>query len=137
MAVNPQQRYLEVQVKTATPEKLVTMLYDGAIRFMRQAQKHLAAQDFLEAHNNLLRAQDILYELMANLNMEAGGEIAQNLCQLYDFMITTLIEANIKKDSSKVETVLVMLTDLRQTWVQAMNGLAAQTNGQDRLDIGS
>ena len=137
MAVNPQQRYLEVQVKTATPEKLVTMLYDGAIRFMRQAQKHLAAQDFLEAHNNLLRAQDILYELMANLNMEAGGEIAQNLCQLYDFMITTLIEANIKKDSSKVETVLVMLTDLRQTWVQAMNGLAAQTNGQDRLEIGS
>lgn len=137
MAVNPQQRYLEVQVQTATPEKLVTMLYDGAIRFMRQAQKHLMAQEFSEVHNNLLRAQDILYELMANLDLESGGEVAQNLHQLYDFMVNTLIDANIKKDSTKIEPVLAMLIDLRQTWNQAVNSIAAQSNGQDHLEIGS
>lgn len=137
VAVNPQQRYLEVQVQTATPEKLITMLYDGAIRFMRQAQKHLEVRDFSEAHNNLLRAQDIFYELIANLDMEAGGEVAKNLNQLYDFMVNSLIDANVKKDPAKIETVLTMLIDLRQTWVQAVNSISTQSNGQDHLEIGS
>lgn len=123
MAVNPQQRYLEVQVQTATPEKLVTMLYDGAIRFMRQGKMYLNNKEYEKANASLLRAQDIFYELIAGLDEEAGGEIAKNLHQLYDFMIATLVEANIHKDVEKVETVITLVTDLRQTWVQAMSGL--------------
>lgn len=135
MAVNPQQRYLEIQIQTATPEKLVTMLYDGAIRFMSQAKLHIQNSDFEQANNSLIRAQDIFTELRATLNMDAG-EIAANLDALYEFMINTLVEANIKKDQSKIDDVIGLVTDLRDTWNQATSGFVRQDSPSgDRLSI--
>ncbi len=135
MAVNPQQRYLEIQIQTATPEKLVTLLYDGAIRFMSQAKLHIQQSDLEKANNSIIRAQDILFELKATLNMDAG-EIAANLDSLYDFMINALVEANIKKDQAKIDEVIGLVSELRDTWNQATAGFARQDSPSgDRLNI--
>ncbi|MBO8127325.1 MAG: flagellar export chaperone FliS [Firmicutes bacterium] len=135
MAVNPQQKYLEVQIQTAPPEKLVTMLYSGAIKFMTQAKKNIENGELEKAHNNLVRAQDIFYELISGLNMEAG-EIAENLYKLYDFMIATLIEVNINKDPTKLVDIITMVSELKEAWVEATSKVTGtgSANG-DRFDL--
>ncbi len=95
MMATPCNRYMEMQVQTAPAENLVLMLYDGALRFARQAQVDLTEGRMQDAHNDLTRAQDILGELMSSLNMDAG-DIAQNLFKLYEFIQYRLIVANVR-----------------------------------------
>lgn len=106
------------QVQTQPQEKLVLMLYEGAIRFIRQAQEALAAGRYDRTSDYLCRAQDILSELMATLNLEAG-EIAHNLAALYAFMHDYLVRANIKKDLKMMQEVERLLGELRDAWEEA------------------
>lgn len=114
----PASHYLENEVLTASPEKLTLMLYDGAIRFMNQAVIHIAGKNFAASNNASQRAQDIFTELMSTLNMDYP--IAKDLFSLYDFIKNSLLQANIKKDSSLVRELIAMTRDLRNTWAQAM-----------------
>ncbi|WP_406678097.1 flagellar export chaperone FliS [Moorella sp. ACPs] len=119
MAVNnPYQVYQQQQVFTLSQEKLILMLYDGALRFCRQGVSCLEKKDYAGANNNLLRAQDIIKELMITLNHEAG-EIASNLHRLYDFMLWHLIQANVKKDTKLINDVIDILQHLRDAWDEA------------------
>lgn len=111
----PYQNYLKQEVEGATKGKLVLLLYDGAIRFMRLAMIAIDEENIQEAHNNIMRTQNIIYELMSSLNMDVG-EISQNLLNLYDFMVWSLIEANRTKDKTKVESVVTIMSDLREAW---------------------
>ncbi len=106
------------QVQTASREKLVVMLYDGIIRFLGQAEAAWAASDVVGTHNSLIRAQDIIVELMSTLNREAGGQIAENLYLLYDYMKFRLVEANIKKDMAPIAEVKHLVTELRGAWAE-------------------
>lgn len=110
-----QAKYLEVQVATAPPEKLVLMCYDGIIRFLNQAQQTLARGDLEGGHTSIVRAQAIIAELKGSLNMEMG-EIPQNLARIYDFLHKHLVEANIQKDAGKVSEALRVATGLRGAW---------------------
>jgi flagellar protein FliS len=112
---NPYQNYIRQEVEGATKGKLVLLLYDGAIKFMRLSNLAIEEGNIPEAHNNIMKAQNIIYELMASLNMEAG-EVSQNLLRLYDFMIWTLIEANKSKDGTKVSSVIKIMRELREAW---------------------
>ncbi|MDK2856662.1 MAG: flagellar secretion chaperone FliS [Bacillota bacterium] len=121
---NPYAKYREMQVTTATPGQLLLMLYDGAIRFLREAEEALKGGRLEDGHRLLLKAEDVVAELMSTLNFEAGP-IAQNLYRLYDYMQRRLIEANVKKDASLVQEVAELLSGLREAWGQAVQAAGA------------
>lgn len=132
MMSTPCNRYMEMQVQTAPSENLVLMLYDGALRFARQAQVDLAEGRMQDAHNDLTRAQDILGELMGSLNMDAG-DVAHNLFKLYEFIQYRLVVANVRKSAEPIDDVVQLLGDLRTTWAEAIRdvrGRGAKGRGQ-------
>ncbi len=113
-------QYQKQQVETASPEELLLLMYDGAIRFLNVARKAIEEKNIEKTHNNLIRAQHIVTELMASLDMEIGGEVAQNLFRLYDYLHYRLVQANIKKDTAMIDEVLTHLRSLKETWEQAI-----------------
>ncbi|KAA0258052.1 flagellar export chaperone FliS [Deferribacter autotrophicus] len=115
---NPIKTYLRNEIEGATKGKLVLLLYDGAIKYMKMACKYIDEKNIPEAHSNIIKAENIIYELMSTLNMEAGGEIAENLLRLYDFMVYQLVMANKDKDKSKIESVIKLMLVLREGWKQ-------------------
>ena len=108
--------YQEAAVTTQSKGKLVVMLYEGAIKFLKQAIKEIEAGNPDEKGKYISKALDILFELNAVLDMEAGGEVATNLRNLYLFMGRHLTEANAKQDISKIEEVIKLLEELNQGW---------------------
>ena len=112
--------YQSMQILSAKPEKLILMLYDGAIRFIQQGIKAMEENKIELAHNNLLRSQNIMVELMASLNFEKGGELAVNLFRIYEFMHYTLVQANVKKEAEPLARVAEQLKMLRESWSQAL-----------------
>ena len=108
--------YQEAAVTTQSKGKLVVMLYDGAIKFLKQAIKEIEAGNTEEKGKYISKALDILFELNAVLDMEAGGEVATNLRNLYLFMGRHLTEANAKQDIAKIEDVIKLLEELNQGW---------------------
>src|ERR1044071_8542260 len=106
-STNPWKSYQQVATQTAPPGQLVLMLYEGAIRFLERAQAGFSVDDPAESNqainNNIIRAQDIIFELNVTLNMQEGGELAMTLRRLYDYMDRRLMEANLKKDESAIK----------------------------------
>ena len=128
-----QQQYVTTQVGTADRLQLVIMLYDGAISFLGQAKEKMAAQDAAGKGLLIGRALDIIAELNASLNFQAGQELATNLFHLYNFMTSHLTKANINWDLQALEEVLTMLQQLRETWVEVAHrarGGELEENGE-------
>jgi flagellar secretion chaperone FliS len=114
-----QETYLENQVLTASPLELVRMLYRGAIDFVVQARRCLAAGDIAGRSKAIDRVQAILDELRGSLDPNAAAEISQNLSALYTYMRTRLTEANLlQKDAPLAETES-LLTTLYKAWESA------------------
>lgn len=122
---NAYDTYKQNAIMTASPEELTLMLYNGLIKFMMVARKAIEEKDIPKAHENIIRAQDILNEFKATLDMQY--EISHNLNQLYDYFLDRLFEANIKKDTAILDEVLRFVRELRDTWAQAMK-IAKQQN---------
>ncbi len=108
--------YKEVAITTQGKGRQIVMLYDGAIKFLKLALNELDAGKVEARWNYIKRALDIIEELNAVLNMEAGGEVAVNLRKLYQFMISRLNMANIKKDPQMINDVINLLEELNQGW---------------------
>ncbi|MDI6813078.1 MAG: flagellar export chaperone FliS [Desulfitobacteriaceae bacterium] len=125
-ASNPYGMYHQTSIITASPEKLLLLLFDGAIKRVRQAAVALGDQDWEKAHVLLLRIQDIFSELENTLNPEAG-ELASNLGALYAFYRQEVVKANLEKNSQYLEPVLEFLRDYRQMWEEVAR-LARQPN---------
>jgi flagellar protein FliS len=123
---NPWKSYQQVATQTAPPGQLVLMLYEGAIRFLDRAIAGFKIDDPAESiqtiSNNVLRAQDIVFELNVTLNIEQGGELAMTLRRLYDYMDRRLMEGNLKKDQSAIEEVMGRIVVLRDAWSQMLAG---------------
>jgi flagellar protein FliS len=111
------QAYQSSSVMTASPEQLVVMLYDGAGRFLRQAEASMAEGAWQHAGERLNRGEAIVDELLATLNMDAG-EVAERLQAIYVFCKRCLIEARLERDPEKVGHVVRLLGDLRGAWAQ-------------------
>lgn len=112
-------QYRNTHVETAAPEKILIMLYDGAIRFCRQAMQAMEDGNREVQNEKITRAMAIIGEFATSLDHEIGGEIATNLDALYMFMIRELTRANVEKDRKALETVDDLLSGLRDTWVKA------------------
>jgi flagellar protein FliS len=108
--------YQQTAVGTQSKGRLIVMLYDGAIKFMKLAIQELEAGDYAAKGQHISRAQDIINELNAVLDMEAGGEIARNLRRLYVFMSRRLSEANTKRDPQMIRDVITLMEELNQSW---------------------
>jgi flagellar secretion chaperone FliS len=108
--------YANVQTATADPARLVLLMFDGAIRFLRRALKGLEAGHAGEFAENLSRAHAIIAELDGSLDQEVGGAIAVNLARLYEFMLLHLTRGLIARDRSHVERVLGLLETLKSAF---------------------
>lgn len=117
-AANTANVYKNQQIMTASPEELTLMLYNGAIRFTVESMQALDRGNLEKANAANLRAQDIVREFMCTLDMQY--EISQNYYKLYDYIEYRLMQGNIKKDKSQLEEAKNLLTELRDTWMQAM-----------------
>jgi flagellar protein FliS len=118
------QAYRANAVLTATPEQLVVMLYDGAVRFLRQAEIAMGEGAWVHGFEKLSRGEAIIDELLATLNMDTG-EIAERLQAIYVFCKKTLIEARLQRDAQKVGHVVALFSDLREAWAKLAEQAAA------------
>lgn len=117
---NAIEHYKRIQIQTVDEKKLVVMLYDGALKFLREAKKAIGNKDIENAHNNIIKVQRIISELLVSLNMEKGGEIAKNLQAIYLFINKQLMIANIKKDLKILNDLEEILSTLREGFHQIL-----------------
>ncbi|NGZ76117.1 flagellar export chaperone FliS [Saccharibacillus alkalitolerans] len=124
MIYSPYQKYQQTQAQTASKPKLLIMLYDGAIRFVKAGIDGIAERNYESANNNLCKAQAIVHELTSSLNFDYP--IASELARIYEYMLHLLIEANVKKNAAPAEEVLEHLSELREAWIEAgkVSGMA-------------
>jgi len=120
-------RYVGDSVATASPAKLVTMLYDRLVRDLVTGEAALAVRNLEAANNALVHAQDIVWELAAGLDTTrwSGGPA---LAALYQFIRSELVTANVKKDAAKVTSVRRLVEPLQEAWHQAAAEMAAGAN---------
>ncbi len=108
--------YQETAVTTQSKDRLVVMLYDGAIKFSKQAISEIEAGNHEAKGKYINKAIDIINELNVVLDVDAGGEVAVNLRKLYLFMNNHLAQANIKRDPQMIREVITLMEELNQSW---------------------
>ena len=108
--------YLKSAVLTATPEQLHLMLYDGAIRFARQAREAMGRSDWETSCEKLLRAQRIVAEMETGLRPEINPTLCEQMASLYGFIHRRLVHANMKRDTAAIDEALRILEHQRETW---------------------
>jgi flagellar protein FliS len=113
-----QENYLKTQVMSASPNKLIEMLLEGAIKKIRVAKLALETGKLAQMGENLLKAQDIVMELRYSINEEIESPIPQELIQLYEYMYQRLVIANVDRDIEAMDEVQKLLTELLDAWKQ-------------------
>lgn len=113
-------QYQDTQVNTASPEKILLMLYDGAINFTRIAREKMEQGDVAEKARFIGKGLAIVTELMNTLNHDVGGEMSKRLEQLYIYIIDEYTAANLNNSVKSLDNVLKILTVLRGTWAEAI-----------------
>lgn len=113
---NPYRQYQKTAVTTASREKILLMLYEGAIRFIKQAKIAMNEKSIADKGKYISKATAILSELMATLDFKVGGELAVDLENLYVFMIDKLIEGNIENKVESLTQVENLLNTLYVAW---------------------
>jgi flagellar protein FliS len=108
--------YQDSAVTTQSKGRLIVLLYEGAIKFMKLAIKELQANNYEAKGQYINKARDIINELDAVLDMNTGGEIAANLRKLYCFMNNRLSEANVQRDPKMIQEVIDLMEELNQSW---------------------
>ncbi len=113
--------YRETRIRTASQGQLIVMLYDEAVKQLDIALEMIASAkrkpNSIEKINKaVVKTQEIITELMASLDFEVGGEIAQNLFSLYNWFNRELLQSNITKDEVRIRAVRDMMNDLRSAW---------------------
>lgn len=107
--------YKSNDIETASQIRLIVMLYDGALRFINIGRGALESKNFELANKNIIKAQNIVSELIVSLNFEAGG-LASDLYNLYIYIHRTLLEANIQKSKTLLEEASDLLINLKSGW---------------------
>lgn len=115
MMSNAHDIYRKQGVMTASPVELIVMLYDGLKKNLLLAQKKMKNGDSIEAtHKHLIRAQDIVSELISSLDMNI--EMSENLLSLYEFILYSIGEVNLKKDPELLDPLIVIVQQLKEAW---------------------
>jgi flagellar protein FliS len=128
---NPYQSYQQNSVLTASPGELTLMLYNGCLKFLHLAKKAVINKNMEEKNKNIIKAQNIIRELMITLNMDIP--ISKNFMSLYDFYYRHLVEANIKNDVRLIEEVEEFIEGFRDTWKEVVRINRQQTFSKNGL----
>jgi flagellar secretion chaperone FliS len=115
---NPYQAYQSNSVTTASPGELTLMLYNGCLKFIHLAKTAIQNKNIEDKNTNILKAQNIVHELMVTLKTDSS--VAKDMLSLYDYAYHRLIEANINRDSSILNEVETIITEFRDTWKQVI-----------------
>ncbi len=132
---NGYRQYNQVQIRTANKGKLIVMLYQGAIRFMKKALILLEQRDMEGKGHNLIKAQDIILELLYALDQEMldkGNELALNLQRLYLYAYRRLVRANIDMDPAPVKEVIELMANLLEAWEKVVGGQGEREEAASR-----
>ena len=113
---NAAQAYRRTQAEAGTPLELVVMLYDGALRFLAQAQDAMAQRDIKARHIALDKTLAIIGHLQSTLDTERGGALAEELDRLYAYMLSRLLEGAAHSDPKALAEVTRLLANLRDAW---------------------
>ncbi|WP_017756422.1 flagellar export chaperone FliS [Calidifontibacillus oryziterrae] len=121
---NPYQTYKQNSVETASPGELTLMLFNGCLKFIKQAKQDIDNQNIEGKHTNIIKAENIIHELMVTLNMDIP--VAKDMLKMYDYMNRRLVEANITNDISILDEVEVYATEFRDTWKEVIQQVRQQ-----------
>lgn len=127
---NPYQKYKKTSVQSASREKILLMLYEGAIRFTKLGIKACEEKKIADRGMNIGRAFDIVMELNNTLDHKIGGEISKNLEQLYMFVMDEYTKANISGRAEHLHNALKILDNLYAGWVGAVEKVKKDAEGQ-------
>lgn len=108
--------YKQNQVNTASPKELLVLLYEGCIKFLRLAELGLEENKLDLVNKNLIKAQNIISELLNTLDPDVEGDITRQLAGLYEFFLSELYQANIEKDANKIIYVREQMKELLEAW---------------------
>ena len=128
MSANPYQQYRATAIETASPLGIIVMLYQGVLRFTQRGIQAVEQRDLDAAHTSFVRAQAIVLELAAHLDLEAGGEPARNLNALYVYANRRLVEANVRKEAGPAIEVVRMFRELLPAWQALAEGKPASAS---------
>lgn len=123
---NPYSQYNDVLFNTADPASLVVTTYDAAIRALKAASQAMHENDFESRVKNVDLAFSLISELRKSLNPEKGGEIADKLNSLYIFFTREVTMANAYGDPERLQPVIKLMTELRDTWEEARKKMASE-----------
>lgn len=132
------QEYKRKQIETAKPGELIVMLYDAALDSLKLAEQALKIEGperIEKFHNALIKAQNIITELLVALDLERGGEVAKNLFRLYEFMHRRLVDANITKTVEPIHEVKGLLETLREAWAEVQGAVSAEVQPKNNTSI--
>lgn len=118
--------YRRTEAQSRSPIELVLMLYDGALRFVGEAQAAATRNDIAARSEAVSRALDIISELQNTLDVKTGGDLALELDRLYSYINTRLLDVSLKKEPAALEEVHKLLTTLREGWSQVATPGAAR-----------
>ena len=134
---NPYNKYIKQyqtsNITTATPEKLMILLFDGAIQFLLKAKNAIQENNFKERSENIDGARKIIRELMRTIDLENGNDVSKQLFKLYNRMAMNLIKANVQRNSAKVDEVIEDLTNIRWGFQKAIEIQSGVTTIEDAL----
>lgn len=110
--------YKSNNINYASKEQLLLMLLEGAVKYSKIARQAILDKKITTAHENIVKTQNIFYELMATLDKSAG-EWAESLYKVYEFITDRLIQANLKKDIDIMNEVIPLIEEMRNIWTEA------------------
>ena len=113
--------YQQTQVMTSDPLKLVVLLYDEGIRYLKEAIEAYKQKDYERKSERLIYGMEVISELLASLDLEKGGDIARRLQAIYTFMLQELLLADAEESIERIENIIGMLEELRDTWKELQN----------------
>jgi flagellar protein FliS len=116
MYCNGVQSYRKTNITTSDPVRLVIMCYEGAIDSLKLAKEKIKEKDYEKKAKAIIKAQDIIEELICSLDFEKGGEIANNLESLYNYMLRRILQGDLNKDVGPIDEVIGMFSELLSAW---------------------
>jgi len=116
MAPYPQKSYLTTEILTADPGKMILLLFDGAVNFLKQGKLYLLEKQYKEKGKQLMRAHAVVSELLHCLDKEKGGDIAIRLQAIYVYILQRITDADLKKDVGAIDECVDLLSELREAW---------------------
>lgn len=118
---NPYQKYKQTAIMSASKEQIMLMLYEGAIRFTKQAIAACEQNNVSERGKYIMRAYDIILEFQASLNHNVAGDLPQQLENLYVYMLEQYTKANLTGNINSLKSCLQVLENLYEGWSQVIN----------------